>query len=1006
MSSAQCQCLDPLFCICPNSQWFRDATSLSLQDLESLDFSSFDAAFDPSQAGQSIELPRIPAAPIYEPPLAPAFEIINWTPSAPSSSSTASAAPVNQPSADAPSGSRKRKERNPTAADTRSKRSRTATTAPIPILPAIPIVTVQHHQAAQTCGAGPQTSLSSTGTAAPNIPVTLTDPPDPPSDATLISTSPEKTSASTTDATDVYYFLRALDMKVKPTQFPDSATEPVLHSKPKSDWVGCKACPNTKWKTWHNNAGLTTTVRKHLRNHHKQLYETTVALLGLKAHDPRPKAPTVGEVEKEPFSLDGFNRVLVRLFAVGDQSLYVIDSREFREVILYDAEHLRDEDIPHRTKLRELIRTAHKKHRIEVQVEMAGALGRISFTADLWTDPILRAFMAVTAHYIVRIDKSLVLKTRLLAFKHIVGHHDGASLAWAFFAVLEEEKIMRKVGSITMDSATSNDTKMSGLQRLFTAHGITFDHNGNRIRCFPHSVNRSVKAVLEEIKKDPIDPVISASNSENDRQGLSAYAEALSSDPVRRVRELVAACRKSGERRADLRRIIVQGNVASLWGQGKQVPELQLLRDCDTRWSSTYQMIGRALTLYPAIKMFLNSDDHRELAHLQLTSTQQKVLIDIHQVLQAPHAAQEVLSSSRTPTLSMALPCYELLLTGWQHTKAIIPEMASYIDAGMQRLEKYIRLARKTRIYALAMILNPTMKFEWMKNNWAVEDGNQAREWMEEVMAQYACETRLASSRRSQTPSAMRASSPAVQSAGFAAAAAQKRGKALLKAISKAPRRSASTSSIPSALTSQATPPTTPIARAATSTPAAGPSLSAGTSPTPNTPPPAPTPTAVDQASASLELSKYEGEGLYGAPSEDDLELEAAGTLADADDDVELDLVEYWQDRERQYPLLFRVAMDILPAQASAVPCEEVFSSSKETITERRTNMSPELLSELQILKYAYKQDRLSFTSRLVAEERDYTLEGHITDNAVQELLAAGRFCELEDLLSNVTSPH
>lgn len=111
------------------------------------------------------------------------------------------------------------------------------------------------------------------------------------------------------------------------------------------------------------------------------------------------------------------------------------------------------------------------------------------------------------------------------------------------------------------------------------------------------------------------------------------------------------------------------------------------------------------------------------------------------------------------------------------------------------------------------------------------------------------------------------------------------------------------------------------------------------------------------------------------------------------------------QDRERQYPLLFRVAMDILPAQASAVPCEEVFSSSKETITERRTNMSPELLSELQILKYAYKQDRLSFTSKLVAKECDYTLEGQITENAAQELLAAGKLCELEDLLSNVASP-
>ncbi|KDQ12927.1 hypothetical protein BOTBODRAFT_112286, partial [Botryobasidium botryosum FD-172 SS1] len=59
------------------------------------------------------------------------------------------------------------------------------------------------------------------------------------------------------------------------------------------------------------------------------------------------------------------------------------------------------------------------------------------------------------------------------------------------------------------------------------------------------------------------------------------------------------------------------------------------------------------------------------------------------------------------------------------------------------------------------------------------------------------------------------------------------------------------------------------------------------------------------------------------------------------------------------YPLLFRVALDILPAQASAVPCEHVFSSSKETCTVRRNKLAPETVETLQVLKFAYRQDRL-----------------------------------------------
>ena len=52
-----------------------------------------------------------------------------------------------------------------------------------------------------------------------------------------------------------------------------------------------------------------------------------------------------------------------------------------------------------------------------------------------------------------------------------------------------------------------------------------------------------------------------------------------------------------------------------------------------------------------------------------------------------------------------------------------------------------------------------------------------------------------------------------------------------------------------------------------------------------------------------------------------------------------------------------------MPIQASAVPCERVFSSSKETVTARRNRISPELMKGLQLLKYSIRQGRgLDFT--------------------------------------------
>ncbi|KDQ51978.1 hypothetical protein JAAARDRAFT_96584, partial [Jaapia argillacea MUCL 33604] len=71
------------------------------------------------------------------------------------------------------------------------------------------------------------------------------------------------------------------------------------------------------------------------------------------------------------------------------------------------------------------------------------------------------------------------------------------------------------------------------------------------------------------------------------------------------------------------------------------------------------------------------------------------------------------------------------------------------------------------------------------------------------------------------------------------------------------------------------------------------------------------------------------------------------------------------------FPLLFRVAMDILPMQASSVFCERAFSSSKETITAHCSKLSPIMLEMLQVLKYIFRNEDLDFTSGWRAATED-----------------------------------
>ncbi|KAJ2969846.1 hypothetical protein NUW54_g12869 [Trametes sanguinea] len=93
---------------------------------------------------------------------------------------------------------------------------------------------------------------------------------------------------------------------------------------------------------------------------------------------------------------------------------------------------------------------------------------------------------------------------------------------------------------------------------------------------------------------------------------------------------------------------------------------------------------------------------------------------------------------------------------------------------------------------------------------------------------------------------------------------------------------------------------------------------------------------------------------------------------ADMLEDKRVDLLRFWQMHKTVYPLLYRVALDILPIPASSVPCERVFSSSKETDALRRSGLGTAMMEILQILKFSRKQalrDRL-VDATLVSNEK------------------------------------
>src|SRR5258708_6052311 len=68
------------------------------------------------------------------------------------------------------------------------------------------------------------------------------------------------------------------------------------------------------------------------------------------------------------------------------------------------------------------------------------------------------------------------------------------------------------------------------------------------------------------------------------------------------------------------------------------------------------------------------------------------------------------------------------------------------------------------------------------------------------------------------------------------------------------------------------------------------------------------------------------------------------------------------QINKAEFPTLFGIALDYLPIQASSVPCEQVFSSAKETDTLKCNCIHPVLMEALQTLKFLLKKEQFNFT--------------------------------------------
>ncbi len=153
------------------------------------------------------------------------------------------------------------------------------------------------------------------------------------------------------------------------------------------------------------------------------------------------------------------------------QSLNIVESPRLRRIFKMLRADLKDTDIPGHTTIRSRVTELLDKHLEKLETEMKvlihllclrsfirfqKSVGKISFTMDMWSDPILTPFMAVTAHWVESATENmttgpqtqLTMQADLIGFHRVPGRHTGHHLAYAFLHVLDRIKITDKVHAV------------------------------------------------------------------------------------------------------------------------------------------------------------------------------------------------------------------------------------------------------------------------------------------------------------------------------------------------------------------------------------------------------------------------------------------------------------------------------------------------------------------------------------------------------------------------------
>ena len=424
-------------------------------------------------------------------------------------------------------------------------------------------------------------------------------------------------------------------------------------------------------------------LRQHLKSRHGAVYQKLLqseekqkeereALKHKSTHGPTPirTQRTLGEIvksqrkyEKESLKYQTITQKLAIFIASSSVPNSIVENEEFRSLILtLDPRY----QVPSRSLISVEIDRVLLDLKEKIQSYLMDAQ-KVSICADVWTKKgMTTSYLGLTAHFFCRRDLKRHVAT--IAVRRLPHPHTADNIKTLMDTVLLEWEIpLNKVEVVITDNASNMvkafklalesscedgeveeeeeedeivDENIDFEEKEFD-HDITFKFYCKRVGCFAHTL----QLVMQKFNQDQFKPLL------------------------KKVHSLVAKINRSSK----ATELLIS------------LAQKKLVKDCPTRWSSTYLMIERLCELKVHVTTVLEQQGWDNLAH-----SEWRLVENLCGLLKPFAVYTQLVSSEESTTISSSLPVLMELNLHLEDTKKT-PELAAISSLLQSELKKRFR---------------------------------------------------------------------------------------------------------------------------------------------------------------------------------------------------------------------------------------------------------------------------------------------------------------------------